>query len=98
MAYDEGLLSNDIVLSSALWRCLFAKDCKDPKNIELCVNYIRKQVCFYWCLFIWYLNRIDFDILIIIEYISFVLIHSDYKCSRSWVIYYQTCKQSRISI
>lgn len=43
-AYDEGILSNDRVLASALWRHLFSKDCDDPERLECVVNFVRRQV------------------------------------------------------
>nr|XP_045597589.1 ubiquinol-cytochrome-c reductase complex assembly factor 1-like [Procambarus clarkii] len=43
-AYDEGLMSDDRVLASALWRRLFSRNCKDPETLECCVQFVRKQV------------------------------------------------------
>ncbi|MBN3292420.1 UQCC1 factor, partial [Polypterus senegalus] len=42
--YDEGILSNDSVLAAALWRNLFNKECEDPHQLELMVEYVRKQM------------------------------------------------------
>ncbi|XP_028667708.1 ubiquinol-cytochrome-c reductase complex assembly factor 1 [Erpetoichthys calabaricus] len=42
--YDEGILSNDSVLAAALWRNLFNKECEDPQQLELMVEYVRKQM------------------------------------------------------
>lgn len=44
LGYDEGLLSDDIVLAGALWRRFFSKECNDPELVELLVKYVRKQV------------------------------------------------------
>ncbi|KAI9540620.1 Ubiquinol-cytochrome-c reductase complex assembly factor 1 [Dissostichus eleginoides] len=44
--YDEGVLSDDCVLAAALWRNLFSKECEDPKQLELMVEYVRKQMQF----------------------------------------------------
>ncbi|MPC53338.1 Ubiquinol-cytochrome-c reductase complex assembly factor 1 [Portunus trituberculatus] len=43
-AYDEGLMTNDCVLASALWRRLFSKECSDPERLECCINFIRRQM------------------------------------------------------
>uniref|UniRef100_A0A8C5DPW2 Ubiquinol-cytochrome-c reductase complex assembly factor 1-like n=1 Tax=Gouania willdenowi TaxID=441366 RepID=A0A8C5DPW2_GOUWI len=42
--YDEGVLSDDCVLAAALWRNLFSRQCEDPRQLELMVEYVRKQV------------------------------------------------------
>uniref|UniRef100_A0AAQ4NPG9 Ubiquinol-cytochrome c chaperone domain-containing protein n=1 Tax=Gasterosteus aculeatus aculeatus TaxID=481459 RepID=A0AAQ4NPG9_GASAC len=42
--YDEGILSDDGVLAAALWRNLFNCECDDPRQLELMVGYVRKQV------------------------------------------------------
>ncbi|KAK5934703.1 hypothetical protein CgunFtcFv8_015074 [Champsocephalus gunnari] len=44
--YDEGVLSDDCVLAAALWRNLFSRECEDPKQLELMVEYVRKQMQF----------------------------------------------------
>uniref|UniRef100_A0AAX7UGA5 Ubiquinol-cytochrome c chaperone domain-containing protein n=1 Tax=Astatotilapia calliptera TaxID=8154 RepID=A0AAX7UGA5_ASTCA len=44
--YDEGILSDDCVLAAALWRNLFNRQCEDPGQLELMVEYVRKQVSF----------------------------------------------------
>lgn len=44
VAYDEGLLSNDKVLASALWRRFFDRSCDKPERLETMVKYIRQQV------------------------------------------------------
>ncbi|XP_069607868.1 ubiquinol-cytochrome c reductase complex assembly factor 1 isoform X1 [Ranitomeya imitator] len=44
--YDEGIISDDRVLSSALWRNLFNMKCDDPRQLELMVEYVRKQMQF----------------------------------------------------
>ncbi|PWA14864.1 hypothetical protein CCH79_00019381, partial [Gambusia affinis] len=41
--YDEGILSDDCVLAAALWRNLFNCQCDDPQQLELLVEYVRKQ-------------------------------------------------------
>lgn len=43
-SYDEGLMTNDCVLASALWRRLFSKECSDPERLECCINFIRRQM------------------------------------------------------
>lgn len=42
--YDEGIISDDRVLSAALWRNLFNMRCDDPRQLELMVEYVRKQM------------------------------------------------------
>ncbi|CAI5686506.1 unnamed protein product [Oreochromis niloticus] len=42
--YDEGILSDDCVLAAALWRNLFNRQCEDPRQLELMVEYVRKQM------------------------------------------------------
>uniref|UniRef100_A0A8D0H9B3 Ubiquinol-cytochrome c reductase complex assembly factor 1 n=1 Tax=Sphenodon punctatus TaxID=8508 RepID=A0A8D0H9B3_SPHPU len=42
--YDEGILSDDHVLAAALWRNLFNRHCEDPGQLELVVEYVRKQM------------------------------------------------------
>uniref|UniRef100_A0AAQ6AE28 Ubiquinol-cytochrome c chaperone domain-containing protein n=1 Tax=Amphiprion ocellaris TaxID=80972 RepID=A0AAQ6AE28_AMPOC len=44
--YDEGIMSDDCVLAAALWRNLFSRQCEDPKQLELMVEYVRKQMQF----------------------------------------------------
>ncbi|XP_052454834.1 ubiquinol-cytochrome-c reductase complex assembly factor 1-like [Carassius gibelio] len=39
-----GILSDDCVLAAALWRNVFNRQCEDPRQLELMVEYIRKQV------------------------------------------------------
>uniref|UniRef100_A0A8C2EQC3 Ubiquinol-cytochrome c reductase complex assembly factor 1 n=1 Tax=Cyprinus carpio TaxID=7962 RepID=A0A8C2EQC3_CYPCA len=41
--YDEGILSDDCVLAAALWRNMFNRQCEDPRQLELMVEYVRKQ-------------------------------------------------------
>lgn len=41
----QGILSDDCVLAAALWRNLFNRECEDPRQLELMVEYVRKQVC-----------------------------------------------------
>ncbi|KAG9473974.1 ubiquinol-cytochrome c reductase complex assembly factor 1 [Eleutherodactylus coqui] len=42
--YDEGIISDDRILSAALWRNLFNMKCDDPRQLELMVEYVRKQM------------------------------------------------------
>ncbi|KAK6479569.1 ubiquinol-cytochrome-c reductase complex assembly factor 1-like [Huso huso] len=42
--FDEGVLSDDRVLAAALWRNLFNRQCEDPRQLELAVEYVRKQM------------------------------------------------------
>ncbi|XP_018424153.1 PREDICTED: ubiquinol-cytochrome-c reductase complex assembly factor 1-like [Nanorana parkeri] len=42
--YDEGIISDDRVLAAALWRNLFNIRCDDPRQLELMVEYVRKQM------------------------------------------------------
>ncbi|XP_051271354.1 ubiquinol-cytochrome-c reductase complex assembly factor 1 isoform X2 [Dicentrarchus labrax] len=42
--YDEGILSDDCVLAAALWRNLFNRECEDPRQLEMMVEYVRKQM------------------------------------------------------
>ncbi|KAF6089739.1 ubiquinol-cytochrome c reductase complex assembly factor 1 [Phyllostomus discolor] len=44
LGYDEGLLSDDHGLAAALWRMFFNQKCEDPRQLELLVEYVRKQV------------------------------------------------------
>ncbi|XP_010866040.1 ubiquinol-cytochrome-c reductase complex assembly factor 1 isoform X2 [Esox lucius] len=44
--YDEGILSEDRVLAAALWRNMFNRQCEDPRQVELMVEYVRKQMQF----------------------------------------------------
>ena len=44
LTYDEGILRDDKVLASALWRRFFSKQCYEAEQIERMVQYVRKQV------------------------------------------------------
>ncbi|KAF6089743.1 ubiquinol-cytochrome c reductase complex assembly factor 1 [Phyllostomus discolor] len=44
LGYDEGLLSDDHGLAAALWRMFFNQKCEDPRQLELLVEYVRKQI------------------------------------------------------
>ncbi|XP_016367747.1 ubiquinol-cytochrome-c reductase complex assembly factor 1-like [Sinocyclocheilus rhinocerous] len=44
--YDEGILSDDCVLAAALWRNMFNRQCEDSRQLELMVEYVRKQMQF----------------------------------------------------
>uniref|UniRef100_A0A3Q2Y1U2 Ubiquinol-cytochrome c reductase complex assembly factor 1 n=1 Tax=Hippocampus comes TaxID=109280 RepID=A0A3Q2Y1U2_HIPCM len=44
--YDEGVLSSDCILAAALWRNLFNCQCEDSAQLELMVEYVRKQMQF----------------------------------------------------
>ncbi|KAM9410021.1 ubiquinol-cytochrome c reductase complex assembly factor 1 isoform 1-T1 [Pholidichthys leucotaenia] len=44
--YDEGILSDDCILAAALWRNVFNHECEDPAQLELMVEYVRKQMQF----------------------------------------------------
>lgn len=46
IAYDEGIMSDDRVLSGALWRRFFAMKCDDIVMIERLVKYVREQIVF----------------------------------------------------
>lgn len=46
LAYDEGLMTNDMRLASALWELFFQRNCDDYVKIELLVKYIRMNVRF----------------------------------------------------
>ncbi|XP_059836972.1 ubiquinol-cytochrome-c reductase complex assembly factor 1 isoform X3 [Hypanus sabinus] len=39
-----GILSDDRVLAASLWRHFFNKQCEDPRQLELMVEYVRKQI------------------------------------------------------
>lgn len=43
LSYDEGLLGDDKVLASAIWRIFFTYECKDFSYLEKLVAYIRAQ-------------------------------------------------------
>lgn len=40
--YDEGLMSDDKILASALWRRFFNMKCDDYTKLEKLVEYVRK--------------------------------------------------------
>ncbi|XP_048406257.1 ubiquinol-cytochrome-c reductase complex assembly factor 1 isoform X2 [Stegostoma tigrinum] len=42
--YDEGILSDDHVLAASLWRHFFNRQCEDPGQLEMMVEYVRKQI------------------------------------------------------
>ncbi|KZC03842.1 Ubiquinol-cytochrome c reductase complex chaperone CBP3 like protein, partial [Dufourea novaeangliae] len=44
IGYDEGILSDDKVLASALWSRFFGLECNNPEHIESLVIYVRKQI------------------------------------------------------
>ncbi|XP_054268849.1 ubiquinol-cytochrome-c reductase complex assembly factor 1 [Macrosteles quadrilineatus] len=44
LAYDEGILTDDRVLASALWRRFFEKECKNARTLEIMVRYVRLQM------------------------------------------------------
>uniref|UniRef100_A0A4W5MB22 Ubiquinol-cytochrome c reductase complex assembly factor 1 n=1 Tax=Hucho hucho TaxID=62062 RepID=A0A4W5MB22_9TELE len=44
--YDEGILSDDGVLAAALWRNMFNRQCEDPRQLELMLEYVCKQMQF----------------------------------------------------
>ncbi|XP_050440906.1 ubiquinol-cytochrome-c reductase complex assembly factor 1 [Adelges cooleyi] len=44
IGYDEGWLTNDMVLAGMVWRRIFNQECNDPQKIEAVVKYIRKQM------------------------------------------------------
>ncbi|XP_055526936.1 uncharacterized protein LOC129719566 [Wyeomyia smithii] len=44
MAYDEGISSDNKVLSGALWRRFFSSRCEDYEHLELLVKYVRRQM------------------------------------------------------
>ncbi|KAL5286748.1 UQCC1 family protein [Megaselia abdita] len=44
IAYDEGIMLDDKVLASSLWRRFFEKNSEDYVSIEELVKYVRKQV------------------------------------------------------
>lgn len=44
IGYDEGIMSDDKVLASALWRRFFSLECNNPEHLEKLLIYVRKQV------------------------------------------------------
>ncbi|EPY78276.1 hypothetical protein CB1_001108025 [Camelus ferus] len=40
----KGILSDDRGLAAALWRTFFNQKCEDPRQLELLVEYVRKQI------------------------------------------------------
>ncbi|KAM8945604.1 ubiquinol-cytochrome c reductase complex assembly factor 1 [Pelodytes ibericus] len=44
LGYDEGIISHDKVLAASLWRNIFNQQCDDPRQLELMVEYVRKQI------------------------------------------------------
>lgn len=42
--YDEGILSDDKTLASALWRTFFCLECNNPEKLEKLLIYVRKQI------------------------------------------------------
>lgn len=47
LTYDEGLLGDDKVLASALWRRFFCKQCCDAEQLEQMVQYVRRQMHYF---------------------------------------------------
>uniref|UniRef100_T1IR51 Ubiquinol-cytochrome c chaperone domain-containing protein n=1 Tax=Strigamia maritima TaxID=126957 RepID=T1IR51_STRMM len=43
-AYDEGLLTNDMVLASALWRRFSNQQMENVQHLETLVNYVRRSM------------------------------------------------------
>ena len=43
LGYDEGILSNDVVLAGALWRNLFEMRPVDISLVSQAVDYVHKQ-------------------------------------------------------
>ena len=41
--YDEGILCDDIVLASAVWRRILSRHC-DARQLEAMVKYVRQMV------------------------------------------------------
>lgn len=41
--YDEGLMSDDKILASALWRRFFDMKCEDYSKLEKLVSYVRQS-------------------------------------------------------
>lgn len=46
LAYDEGLMTDDKRLASALWKRFFESKCDDYELIELLIKYVRINVSF----------------------------------------------------
>lgn len=46
IAYDEGLMTNDMRLASALWERYFNRNSDNFEQIELLVKYVRANVSF----------------------------------------------------
>lgn len=44
IAYDEGIMSDDKVLASSLWRRFFERNSEDYVAIEELVKYVRTQI------------------------------------------------------
>ncbi|OAD56655.1 Ubiquinol-cytochrome c reductase complex chaperone CBP3 like protein [Eufriesea mexicana] len=44
IGYDEGIMSDDKVLASALWRRFFVSECNNPEHLEKLLIYVRKQI------------------------------------------------------
>lgn len=40
--YDEGMMSDDKILASALWRRFFTMECEDYSKLEKLVKYVRR--------------------------------------------------------
>ncbi|CAE1291014.1 CBP3 [Acanthosepion pharaonis] len=78
--YDEGLLSDDRVLASSLWRIFFEDKVAEPHLLELMVQYVRKQVK--------HLNDQQDDVILQSGLISFLPFNSDVedkvKIERIW--------------
>lgn len=43
IGYDEGIMSDDKLLASALWRRFFVYECNNPEHLEKLLIYVRKQ-------------------------------------------------------
>ncbi|XP_006608651.1 ubiquinol-cytochrome-c reductase complex assembly factor 1 [Apis dorsata] len=44
IGYDEGIMSDDKILASALWRRFFSLECNNPEHLEKLLIYVRKQI------------------------------------------------------
>uniref|UniRef100_H9H7F1 Ubiquinol-cytochrome c chaperone domain-containing protein n=1 Tax=Monodelphis domestica TaxID=13616 RepID=H9H7F1_MONDO len=44
LSCQGGILSDDRGLAAALWRTFFNQKCDDPRQLELLVEYVRKQM------------------------------------------------------
>lgn len=94
IGYDEGWLTNDMVLANMVWRRVFNQECNDPEKVELVVKYIRKQVM---SIQMYIFTRMVTEFINIIFYLFSTDVHSTFTIFRK-SIYKQRCQVDKICI